>query len=247
MKLEHTTNNLLKSRSRTPLHWACKRNHEDLVKVLLENGANPELKNCVGERPANLCNSLAILELLGENTSTVPKENVYNVEPNLKFVPNYINYPSLNGQVDVRSRLHSRHPDFSSLPTTSLPSQTHGTYTSDTPSSSHQTLLKLCLDLVLKIRVAGSNDPDYVEVEVPRWKLTYVELLKIFCEELNVAENRVERIRKMPNTRLRNDSDVRRLLDMQCLEIVLKTLPDTEKHNNNYQSISTHRDQMILY
>lgn len=131
MKLEHVTNNLLKSYLRTPLHWACKRNYEDLVKVLLEHGANPELKNCMGERPGNLCTTSTILELLGENTSTIPKENLHNIESNLKFVPNYIKYPPLNGEVDIRSRLHSKHPDFSSLPTTFLPSQTHSTYISN--------------------------------------------------------------------------------------------------------------------
>lgn len=99
----------------------------------------------------------------------------------------------------------------------------------------------------MKIRIAGSNDPDFIEVEVPRWKLTYNTLLKICCEELEVNEAQVERVRKLPNTRLRKDSDVKRLVNFQCLEVVLKAPLTTDKYCNSYQSISTHKDQTILY
>lgn len=100
-------------------------------------------------------------------------------------------------------------------------------------------------DLVLKVRIAGSNDPDYIEVEIPRWKLTYSILLQVCCEELDILQSHVERIRKLPNTRLRKDSDVRRLTDFQCLELVTKS--HREKSSNGYQSISGCKDQTILY
>lgn len=102
-------------------------------------------------------------------------------------------------------------------------------------------------DLVLKIRIAGSNDPDFIEVEVPRWKLTYATLIKICCDELDINDVQVERIRKLPNTRLRKDSDVKRLMNFQCIEVVMKTPIPNEKYCNAYQSISTHKDQTILY
>lgn len=75
--------------------------------------------------------------------------------------------------------------------------------------------------------------------------MTYANLLHICCEELDIKENQVERIRKLPNTRLRKDSDVKRLTDLQSLEIVLKTTGD--KLSNSYQSISTCKNQTILY
>lgn len=101
--------------------------------------------------------------------------------------------------------------------------------------------------MVLLVRIAGSTDPDFIEIEVPRWKLTYSSLLHICCQELEVKEAQVERIRKLPQTRLRKDSDVKRLTEMQALEIVLKPPATNEKFSNSYQSISTCKDQTILY
>lgn len=100
---------------------------------------------------------------------------------------------------------------------------------------------------MLKVKVHDSNDPDFIEVEIPRWKLTYNNLLKICCEELGIAESQVERLRKLPDTRLRKDSDVKRLKEFQALEIVLKTPVSVDKPSNRYQSISTCKDQTILY
>ncbi|GJQ79989.1 hypothetical protein Trydic_g9464 [Trypoxylus dichotomus] len=131
----------------------------------------------------------------------------------------------LNGQGDL-GKVHVR-PDLFTMPTTTLPAQTD--------------------DLVLKVRIAGSNDPDFIEIEVPYWKLTYASLMKICCEELAVDVVQVERIRKLPNTRLRKDSELKRLMNYECLELVLKTPVNNEKYSNSYQSISTHKDQTILY
>lgn len=47
-------------------------------------------------------------------------------DKNIKFAPNYLRNPVLNGQVDINPRLRTRHTDFSSLPTTMLPAQTDG-------------------------------------------------------------------------------------------------------------------------
>ncbi|XP_017782733.1 PREDICTED: ankyrin repeat domain-containing protein 40-like [Nicrophorus vespilloides] len=207
----------------TALHWACRRGNEDVVRVLLNSGADSKLENDKGEKPVNVCNHQNIASLLGES---ITPNNYYQEESSTKFVPNYIRNAPLNGQVEIPPKLRPRH-DFTSLPTTSLPSQTD--------------------DLVLKVRVFGSSDPDFIEIEMPRWKLTYSTLLHICCEELEISETRVERIRKLPNTRLRKDNDVKRLTDFQCLEIVLKTPITLDKLNNSYQSISTCKDQKILY
>lgn len=102
-------------------------------------------------------------------------------------------------------------------------------------------------DLVLKVRIAGSHDTDFIEIEIPRWNLTYSNLLNICCDELEVKPTLVERIRKLPDTRLRKDSDVRRLNNLQSLEVVLKTQVGREKLNNCYQSIATCGDQTVLY
>ena len=77
-------------------------------------------------------------------------------------------------------------------------------------------------ELVLKVRVAGSDDPDYIEVEMPGDSLTLEFLIVVAAEELGVETSQVERVRKMPNTRLRRDKEVGRLPDYQEVELVLK-------------------------
>ncbi|KAF5270194.1 hypothetical protein FQR65_LT05674 [Abscondita terminalis] len=207
----------------TALHWACKRGNEEVARILINNGADPTIENFKGETPSAVCTSSSIYALLEGDK---PLNNyIPSDDNNLKFVPNYIKNPPLNGNIDIGSRLRTRHPDLSAMPTTILPAQSD--------------------DLVLKARIAGSNDPDYIEIEIPRWKLTYASLLHICCQELEIKETQVERIRKLPNTRLRKDSDVKRLIDFQCLEVVIKAPRD--KYNNGYQSISVCKDQTILY
>jgi hypothetical protein len=188
----------------TALHWAAKRGNVEVADVLVNHGANIKVENSKGEEPAQPSNE----------------------EQAVKFTPNYLRNPPVNGQVDI-GKLRGK-PDFSAMPTTALPA---------------------CLndDLVLNVRIAGSSDPDFIEVEIPRWKLTYSSLLKICCEELELVESQVERIRKLPNTRLRKDSDVKRLNNFQSLELVLKTPLASDKPTNCYQSISTCKNQTILY
>lgn len=108
-------------------------------------------------------------------------------------------------------------------------------------------IVLLLTELILKVKIHGSSDPDYIEIEIPRWKLTYNNLLKICCEELQIVESDVERIRKLPDTRLRKDSDVRRLKEYHSLEVVLKSPISGEKALNCYQSISSCKNQTILY
>jgi hypothetical protein len=193
----------------------------EVADVLVNHGANIKVENSKGETPGNLCTNPELLALLGEEPAQPSNE-----EQAVKFTPNYLRNPPVNGQVDI-GKLRGK-PDFSAMPTTALPA---------------------CLndDLVLNVRIAGSSDPDFIEVEIPRWKLTYSSLLKICCEELELVESQVERIRKLPNTRLRKDSDVKRLNNFQSLELVLKTPLASDKPTNCYQSISTCKNQTILY
>ena len=76
-------------------------------------------------------------------------------------------------------------------------------------------------ELVLKVRVAYTDDPDFIEVELPRVHLRYDALLNLMCAELGVDKQLVARIRKLPNTILRKDKDVARLQDFQELELLL--------------------------
>lgn len=115
-------------------------------------------------------------------------------------------------------------------------------------------------ELVLKIRVANTADPDFVEVELPRCELTYQALLSLCCNELELNPHQVQKLRKLPNTVLRKDKDIQRLQDFQEIEVVVdatnvyrsmqnangiaNSLPVLPA--NGYQSISK-KDQTILY
>ena len=74
--------------------------------------------------------------------------------------------------------------------------------------------------LLVKVRVVGSGESDFVEVEVP--SATYPALLKACCEELEVQTTDVVKIRKLPNVWVRKDRDVQRMKEGQELEVVLK-------------------------
>ncbi|XP_059804156.1 ankyrin repeat domain-containing protein 40 isoform X3 [Hypanus sabinus] len=78
-------------------------------------------------------------------------------------------------------------------------------------------------ELVLKVRLhnPAAERNDFIEVELDRRELTYQALLRVTCQELGIGPERVERIRKLPNTLLRKDKDVTRLQDYQELELVL--------------------------
>lgn len=53
--------------------------------------------------------------------------------------------------------------------------------------------------------------------------MTYENLVTVLTKELGVERHLVYKIRKLPDTIVRKDKDVRRLLDYQELEIVLTT------------------------
>lgn len=104
-------------------------------------------------------------------------------------------------------------------------------------------------ELVLKIRIAYTNDPDFIEVELPRVHLRYDALLNLMCAELGVDKQLVSRIRKLPNTIVRKDKDVGRLTDFQELELLL-TNKATSAASRSYRGITTSpnmTNEQILY
>lgn len=58
----------------TPLHLAANKDHEDIVGILLENGANPTIQNKQGQFPGDLCHDPGVKTKLN-NWNYVPGEN----------------------------------------------------------------------------------------------------------------------------------------------------------------------------
>ncbi|XP_057174070.1 putative ANKRD40 C-terminal-like protein [Ursus arctos] len=76
-------------------------------------------------------------------------------------------------------------------------------------------------ELVLKVRIQSPRENDFIEVELNRGELSYQNLLEVSCSELGIEPEQVKTIRKLPNTLLRKDKDIRRLRDFQEIELIL--------------------------
>ncbi|EFX89897.1 hypothetical protein DAPPUDRAFT_219955 [Daphnia pulex] len=177
----------------TALHWAAKRNQLDVAHCLLTNGADKTMESFAKETPADLSTSPAVLNLLG---SPMTKEKPEESDKN-EITPHYLAHLNSGYKVDLQE--HSR----ISMP---LP---HG----------RDVVHKK--ELVFKLRIAYSTDIDFIEVEIDRSELNYQQFLAVCCSELGLNSKYVERLRKLPNTRLRKDRDIQRLQDFQEIEVVL--------------------------
>jgi len=198
----------------TALHWAAKRNHLNIVNLLCNHGADKSISTNKGELPAQLTSEGVIKVLLSANLnklSDTPKAKSIKKEENLPITPNYIRSPPLGYKVDTREQAAVQEK----RPRVETPRQTPQRRQVAPAAGAPQ-------ELILKVRVAGSEDPDYIEVEMPGDSLTLEYLVVVAAEELGVETSQVERVRKMPNTKLRRDKEVGRLPEYQEVELVLK-------------------------
>jgi len=202
----------------TSLHWASKRGHTTLVEILLKANADTSMVNNKKETAYDLANSQSVRDILsrhggftfkpisGATQSTAVETSTSAVnDSSVKFVPNYLSNPAFpyGGQ--------SKSSPFQSYlqPTTNCTSQRTAE----------------CIDdgeLVLKLRIAESIEKDFIEVELDKKELTFANLVKTCKEELDIEEGReIRKVRKLPNTLVRKDKDVKRLKQFQEIECVL--------------------------
>ncbi|KAH9490037.1 Ankyrin repeat domain-containing protein 40 [Bulinus truncatus] len=186
----------------TALHWACKRNHGKVVQYLLEKGADKSVLNNEGLTPDQLTSNDEIRLMLGAS----PETPVKHVE--LPITANYLANPPF---------------PYSSKETDS--DFTNNTL-SNTSNSLEGTVKIKSLDypneeLVLKARIANSDEKDFIEIELGLSSLNFTSLLNLMCAELGVDKKLVAKIRKLPDTIIRKDKDIKRLRNYQELELVL--------------------------
>ncbi|XP_077980414.1 ankyrin repeat domain-containing protein 40-like [Glandiceps talaboti] len=188
----------------TALHWACKRDHVNLAKYLLEHGADKNVQTQKGEKAVHLTTNQQIQELLGGNAGG--DDSPVNREDSLPIMPSYLKYPPFPYNTDSagnwKPQMNHVNEMFNSAP----------------PHSSRP----VSNELVLKVRLANALETDYIEVELEYCQLTYKNLLETCAKELRINADAVLKIRKMPNTIVRKDKDVLRLHDFQELELVLE-------------------------
>ncbi|XP_069337274.1 putative ANKRD40 C-terminal-like protein isoform X2 [Eulemur rufifrons] len=78
------------------------------------------------------------------------------------------------------------------------------------------------------VRIQNPKENDFIEIELNGQELSYQNLLKVSCCELGINPEQVEKIRKLPNTLLRKDKDIRRLQNFQEVELILLKTGSTE-------------------
>ena len=191
----------------TPLHWAAKRGYSQIVSSLLEFGADPAITTNSGETPAQLTTDRTILSILGHDVSQVATGD--NSDAKLPIVPNYITYPpfpyGVSGATSTEDPLRD------------------GTLSHRTFAWASARVF-FCFGFVgLVVKIRAENEPDFIEVDLPnRRSLTFHSFVDLCCSELGISPGSVSKVRKLPNTLVRNDRDVRRLTDMQEVDFVLR-------------------------
>lgn len=195
----------------TSLHWAAKRNHSSVVSYLLLHGADKCIKTNTGETASQLTSYTDIKNMLGgANTETKQTE--------LPIKPNYLANPTFpyTQPVVQKSMESSREP----------------------PTSYQEHQCSSNEELVIKVRVANSEERDFIEVEIDKECLSFEKLLTVCCQELGLQKGQVFKVRKLPNTIIRKDKDVRRLVDFQEVEIVLKNNSETSRQGQYGMSMA---------
>lgn len=218
---------------RTALHWGAKRNHNAVVQYLLGQGADGSAVDNDGKTPLQLTTSCEIHTLLGGSG------DVKSAESSLPITPNYLANPTFPYSSSNRPVVNHALTNGERITFTQVLPATMNSNTNSSPDD----------ELVLKVRLANSDDPDFIEVELPRSSPRFDALLNLMCAELAVDKQLVSRIRKLPDTIIRKDKDVARLADFQELELVL-TNKAYSALSRGYRGIGTNPNmasEQILY
>ena len=205
----------------TPLHWAAKRGHASIVKYLVQEGADTTLLTKKGETAAQVSSNTGIKQILGEEGNIA----LSTVNETLPIVPNYLRNPeffyAVTGESGRLSHAH-REQSISNINNQELSLRNGQQQGSNTSSNSNSSCAAQPEEeIVLRLRIADSEEKDFIEVDLNRRNLPFQTLENVCCEELGIDATNVKKIRKLPNTIVRNDKDMTRLLPFQELEVVL--------------------------
>ena len=165
----------------------------------MSNGAKADIKNNDEKTPGQVATDSNVKKILGTIEENGNADNLNNQKN--AFVPNYLQYPNefrIPTEVSAPKSLDTSQEEMMSLENISTNS------------------------VILKIRVAQSTDPDFIEIDLHESQKTLEGLKSQMCQELEINNpEKVERVRKLPNTRLRRDIEIRRLEDYAELELVM--------------------------
>ena len=183
----------------TPLHWAVSQNHVALAKYLVEEGADREAYNDKGQTPIQLSISQDIDKLLQtpdnpieENPTRTSQFSKEHLREKHGFVPNFIQNPQI-------------------------------AYSGRRVKSPNDSMRIQSKEICIKARVGEIGELDFIEVDIDVERCTFEEFKFILCRELQIdtQEFSVLKVRKLPNTIVRNDRDISRLKEGFEVEFIL--------------------------
>lgn len=205
---------------RTALHWACKRDHTAIIQFLLANGADANIKTFKGECASNVASSAEALNLLGCPLHERMEKLKCEGQGDLPIVPHYLQNPPFPYS-DVIQENAPLESSFTAKESTGITATNQSESRMDTQDCGSP-----CPSLILKIRVHGGQESDFLEVEVS--PPSYQALLEACAKELEVGVSDIAKIRKLPNILVCKDHHVQRMSDEQELEVILNRV----NHNN---------------
>ena len=172
--------------------------------MLLENGADPEILNNTGQSPSDVAIDVDVKQYLEHG----------NIRETGVSPP-----PSENNLVHLQFPLPIKEE---AVPKKVAKIQN---FKLSKAQESTKTTQEKCK--ILKIRLGQITDPDFIEIDLPESQWTYNDLLEVMLNELCIEDQpesqNVDRIRKLPNTKLRRDIEVQRLEDYTELELILES------------------------
>ena len=95
--------------------------------------------------------------------------------------------------------------------------------------------------------MAYTDERDYIEVELDRNNLTFSALVSLLTRELAIDRKSIYKIRKLPNTILRKDKDIKRLQDFQEVEVVLTNKASSVAIKGHGDFSEGYKTEQILY
>lgn len=205
-----------------------------IIKSLLRYGADVNLLTHKGESPADLAHNREVLELVTPNGTILKQHNNDNyfllgsyvpvrARDPLPITPHYLEHQEFPYSKRREEMVHNElltQMDYSGA------GYKRRIVEQQCCHGSEQIIKKMNSEantdnvLMIKCRIAGGEDDDFIEVEVA--PPTFSNLLHSCCEELQINDNCVHKLRKLPNVIIRNDKDVVRLVPYQEIELVLK-------------------------
>ena len=180
----------------TALHWAVSKANVPMVQYLVNEGASGDLENSKGQKPIDLSTSQEIDSVLS---------------PSGQAEQNRVRKSEFCKE-SIREK-YGFVPSFVNYPQNVSASRDCG--------SMRDTVQNKSREICIRARISEAKERDFIELDIDLYACSFQELQTILCRELRISTE-VRKVRKLPNTIIRNDRDVQRLVEGSEIELVLE-------------------------